>query len=34
MVPEVSVQTQPEVAPEAGLFYAIPPGVDVDKEET
>jgi hypothetical protein len=23
MVPEVSVQTQPEVAPEVGLFYAI-----------
>jgi hypothetical protein len=30
MVPEVSVQTQPEVAPGAGLFYAIPPDVDVD----
>jgi hypothetical protein len=26
MVPEVNVQTQPEVGPEAGLFYAIQPG--------
>jgi hypothetical protein len=30
MVPEVSVQTHSEVDPGAGLFYAIPPGVDVD----
>jgi hypothetical protein len=30
MVPEVNLQTQPELGPGAGLFYAIPPDVDVD----
>jgi hypothetical protein len=34
MASEVSVQTQPDLSPQAGPFYALPPAVDADKEET